>query len=315
MIAKILNTNLVQYTIIAILSISTLVCIFPPNLLFFKWTANFAFHLMLLQFFLGLFFLVVRQPRLTFVAFVTTAILCLFLKQASNTDFSPPTPTNAPSIKIAQFNLSNSDENAAITIHSIKETEADLISIQEITPFWDSLLQQELQNNYPFHYMTHHVNIFGLAIYSKNELLSIDTFSYRNIPNIIGQMVIENYQDPIYFISTLTTPPASYKDYTQLTKHLQKVGERCNTINGPLLTFGDYNAVPWSDEIQDFRDQTHLLDSRRGFMPTYPDGALNFFWTPIDHIFFSNHFNCLSFGTISGETSRHLGIQGVFQLK
>lgn len=314
MIDKAVNKKLIQYAIMAIMCISTLVCIFPPNFLFFKWITNFAFHLMLFHFFSGILFLTIRQPKLTFVAFGASAILCLFLKQASNTDFSPPTPTNAPSIKIAHFNLSNSSESPTETINIIKNTQADLISLQEITPFWDSLLRQQLQPYYPFHYITHDVNIFGLAIYAKQEFQSIDTFSYHNIPNIIGSLTIDDSPTDIHFISTLTRPPASYKDYTLLKKHLHKVSEQCNNINEPLLAFGDYNVVPWSNEIQEFRHKAHLLDSRRGFMPTYPNGALHFFWAPLDHIFFSSHFKCLNFGTISGETSQHLGIQGVFQI-
>lgn len=68
---------------IAMLTVG-IICMFPPPISWLKWLAESAVYIMLFYFFLGLFFLILRLPRLTFVAFGITAMLCLFLKQASS---------------------------------------------------------------------------------------------------------------------------------------------------------------------------------------------------------------------------------------
>lgn len=72
-----------QYICILVMLIISMICMFPPPIPWLERLTESAVYVMLFYFFLGLLFLTLRLPRLTFAAFGITAMLCLFLKQAA----------------------------------------------------------------------------------------------------------------------------------------------------------------------------------------------------------------------------------------
>lgn len=309
MVTKILNFRSVQWGISALIILGTLVCIFTPNYFLFKKGANFAIQIMLSNLFLGILFLVFRQPRLMFTSFACCAGLCMFLKYTSDADLIIPTRTSELVVNAAHINLSSSNENYENTINSILSTNADLISIQEVTPDWDEQLKVALSEKYPYQSSLVRFDPFGLAIYSKYPLQTSDTFYYNEIPNLIGSFKPEGYDRKIYFISSHTTPPLYSAAYDQLKEHLEQIGDYAKRINAPVLTFGDYNAPPWWTEIQNLKDEGRLFDSRRSGIVDLN----SVFQNPTDYIMHSGHLKCVDFESINSKSSSHMGIRGTFQ--
>lgn len=301
--AKILNSKSVQYFLTALILSSAFLVVFTPNFLLFKWGANYAVHIMFAYLGVGLLFLMFRQPRLMFTSFACCAGLCLYLKDASNTSIVYPNPTGNPVVDIAHFNISASNDDVESTIQTIMNTEADLISIQEMTPDWNMALKAGLQSEYPYSKTAFDPKSFiGLALYSKFPFSAVDTFNYDGKPSIIA--TTKQGENEVAFLATYIYPELSGSDYARTLKHFEKISERLNNINTPIITFGDWNQVQWSSFVKDLRQNNELADSRR-----FP-----FFDNPTDHIFYSNHFSCIGFKTVSNDYSSHLGIKGSYEL-
>ncbi|MEM1319963.1 MAG: endonuclease/exonuclease/phosphatase family protein [Bacteroidota bacterium] len=310
MVTKLFNYKSVQWGLSLLIIAGALICIFTPNYFLFKMGASFAIHIMLSYLVLGIFFLIIRQPRLMFTSFACCAGLCMFLKYASNADLRLPAQTSNAVFKIAHFNVSASDENNYEgMINSILDAEADLVSIQEVTPDWDVQFKEQLSREYPYSSTIVRFDPYGQAIYSKFPLQLVDTFYYKDIPNLIGSFRPSGMSRKIYFISSHTTPPLFSNAYEDLRQHLRQIAEYANRIKEPLLTFGDYYAPPWWAEIQNLKEAANLNDSRRS---TQVD-VNAFLQNPIDYIFHSSHFECVGFSTITTDSSSHLGISGTYQ--
>lgn len=306
-----LTNRTIQNILISLLVIGAVLCIYTPNNPLLKWGTNFTPQFMIAYLLLGLGFFLASQPRLMFTSFACCGALCFFLKEVSGEVLQHASASGQPNVSIAHFNLANSESNFGTQIEAMLATKADLLSIQELTPDWEMPLMQTLTMDYPYFKSIPDLGLNGVAVYSKYPFETIDTFHYQEIPNIIGSIAFE--ENLFYFIASHTQPAFTEQSYLSQRAHLEQVAHKCRTIEEPIVTFGEYHATSWSEEIRHFRMLAELNDSRRNFTPTHPHGVLSFFDIPIDHIFFTDQFQCTSFHTISGETSKHLGIQAVFE--
>lgn len=297
------NTPL-QIVLGSLLCIGLIPSIFPASHAWLSWGGNYAVHSMFAYLGLGLFFLVIRQPRLMFTSFLCCAVLCLFLKNASSNDIIYPTATAGSSVSIAQVTISASNDAPEMALQQLLESDADILSIHELTPDWGDLLEETLAERYPFGSAVYRPEDFlGIAVYSKYPIHQLDTFYYNDIPNIGFTINGHAPNEQVHFVSSYIYPNIATAT-EQVVGHFDAIGAYVEKKNGPVITFGDYNQVQWSSLIQNFRQETNLNDSRR-----FP-----FFEYPSDHIFYSNHFKCTDFHTISSPATKHFGIIGHFQL-
>lgn len=313
MLTKYLNTSLLELSLLLVVLTTSTFCIYTPDILTIKWGANYAPQLMLFYFGLGLVLLAFNKPKLTFTSFACAGALCLFLKETSHTEMKHAIATDYEEVTIAHFNLANSESDYGLMVASILETNADVISIQELSLDWMDVLNEGLSAQYPYEITIPDLGLNGIAIYSKYEITEQETFYYDNIPNIKGRIDL-SATESFYFISSHTLPALNTKSYKQLREHLAVIQAECNKIDAPLIAFGDYHSVSWSKELRELKENTLLNDSRRLFTPSFPSGFVDFLEVPIDHIFYSDDFKCTTFTALNGETSPHLGIMGTYEL-
>ncbi|MFK7933985.1 MAG: endonuclease/exonuclease/phosphatase family protein [Saprospiraceae bacterium] len=317
MLVQFFEKNWVRNVTSLLLLLLTLWCVLRPDYYFLQSGVGYIQYILIGELLLGITFLLLRQPSLTFIAFGCCALLCLFLKFNSNTFIKVPKVTDQPIFNIAHFNLANSDSEPEVTFNTMLESQADLISVQEVTPLWDSMLHVNLVEQYPYFYRLVDIGLYGMAVYSKQPFLKLDTFHYQNIPNIIGQIASKLPEaKPVHFIISHTMPAFSSDTYAHLQKHLKLVAKKCARIKEPLVTLGQYNAITWSNVIQNFREQSQLSDSRELIRTQSNGGVLPFFDVPEDYIFYSaDYFNCLTFETLSSENASHIGIKTTLQFR
>ncbi len=225
------------------------------------------------------------------------------------------TPGKSISMKVALFNLANTARKISNTLAILRSTDADILTIQEVTPPWAVFLSDSLQDIYPFQQIMVDIGLFGSAIFSKKEIISVDTFYYLELPNLALGIALDEGCESLLFISSHMYPVLDRTTYRHFKEHLQAIEKYLLKKDRPVIALGEYNAVSWSNEIQEFQKITGLQDSRRGFMPSYSDGTLSFTDIPLDHIFFSHYFHCKNFVTFRSKSSNHLGIMGSYQIK
>lgn len=315
MLEKIIKGSTIRFALSFLLVFGALFFIFTPNYLFFKWASNFTVHVMLGYLALGLLSMMVNEPKLMFINFACCALLCIFLNKDVENPFTHirPKSKGGESISAAHFNISRTAGNPSEIIDLIKNCNADLISVQELNNDWAEEMTDCMEENYPFMVAVPDTSFHGLAVFSKFPIHSVDTFQFNGKPNMIGR--IKTKEGYLHFLSTHTIPAEDEESYNKLVSHLDLVSSMIQDIDEPLITLGEYNAVSWSEEIQNFKLVSGLNDSRKGASPGYPNGSINILEVPVDHIFFSKHLDCLEFKTLDTEASRHLGIMGIYQYK
>lgn len=299
------------------------ICVFPHYFPRFSWGVNYAVQLMLAYLVMGAVSLFLRQPRLTFIFFGGTLVLCFFLKYSLKNDSinqwreamlhrrmqptasKPEPPVN---LKVAHFNLSSVKDPSAL-MGFFRQTDADLLSVHEVTPAWSQWLEDSLQQLYPNRHIMVDLGIFGMGLFSKSPFEAVDTFYSQDIPALYG--CLSKGDNTACFVSMQTEPALNSYSRRRLETQLDDVARHIRTIDAPVIVMGDFNAVSWAKEIQSFLDSTNLSDSRNGFVDQSPVSLE----VPIDHIFFSSRLSCAGFQNIDGKYDQHIGIMGTYQFK
>lgn len=261
---------------------------------------------------LGMGFLGMKQQRLMFVSLICCASLALFLKSTTTSKLKAATKEAKPEFTFANVNLTDITLDVDTAFNALMEVDADIITVLEVTPLWEEKLNEFFGEKYPHSKMDVRIDPFGIGVFSKEPFNLIDTFQFDGIPNIIGSFDKNGMQETYFIISHLF-PPLSNSKIQQMNDHLETITSYVNKINGPVLSIGEFNSVAWSNEIQTFKSNTGLKDSRRGGMPPLPGKSFALLNAPLDYIFHSDHLKCLSFEPITDNLTGQLGIFGTYQ--
>lgn len=212
---------------------------------------------------------------------------------------------------VAHFNVLMVNKDYGSTIAQALNSNADLISFQEVDERWTDSLQDALRCTYPYVHVEAQANFHGIAVFSKKPFQSVNTFYSYGDPSIEGSVLHDGQE--VHFIAVHARSPIPHFNYVKRDKQLLDVEQRMNNLKGPKLLIGDLNAVPWDEQVVKLRLDTGLMDGRTSVASTFPSyiGAAGI---PIDHILHSHEFRCVGFQTIAGMGSDHMGILGVFQL-
>jgi endonuclease/exonuclease/phosphatase (EEP) superfamily protein YafD len=298
-----------------LLVFGSLLCMFPPESYSLRWWSGHAQIIVLGYLGLAMIFLIARQERLMFVCLGCCAAMAFYLNESVNARLGAPAPTNSARLTIAHFNVGASGERFEDMISLIRSRQADLVSCQELTFAWDSMLTQGIGDLYPFSVRLPDWSSNGLAVFSKMPFQSLDTLRFQEMPILLGKIWLKGTDTAFCFASSITRPTLSGKDFSNLREQLKQISYEASKMGAPVFAFGEFNIVPWSAEILEFKNATHLLDSRKPMQTTIPNGYFQLFEVPVDHIFYSNQFDCLNFEELSSKKSLHVGIEAVFQLK
>lgn len=239
---------------------------------------------------------------------------CVFLMLMvimNDIDSFKPHNIKGTAFKISHFNVLKTNHNSESIINAVLDSNSDLISFQEITEFWKIQLINELSNKYPYYHVIPRENSHGLAIFSKYPLEDVTVHYWCNKPSISGYFVLNDTK--VSFVTAHPIPPTSYALYKNRNRHINLISMYLKDIDGPAFVIGDFNAVPWDSAIHNFKSKSSLSDSRISLATTYPAWS-KLVQIPIDYIFYTEEIECRSFQTISGISSDHLGIEGIYEV-
>lgn len=301
------------------ITFSALLCIFPSEALFSKWWEDHTFAIILATLTLGLFFFCANYKYAMFCSFGACAALCLLLQDRTQAPLGRPEKNGEAIVRVTQMTMPEMDENWEKNLKAILATKSDLISIQAV-------LFSQLSNlhefftccGYPYYELAaDSANQTAIVVYSRYPFNFVGAAAFPNAPGWLGRIEVSTGEETheLYFFSAFLEPAMQETDYQKRRERLQAFAYQLNHIKAPLLACGDYNLVTWSKDLQLFKAYAHLNDSRRNVMTTSQQGRLSFWDYPFDHIFYSNHFKCIKFETISSVATPHLGIVGTYQFQ
>jgi len=207
----------------------------------------------------------------------------------------PATPaTRATELKILQFNVLSSNPRQQDVLTYIRQTNAHLILLLEVTPKW----MDELKNIAPGYALVQveaRRDNFGIALWSRIPVSESSIFLHRTtgLPSVIATVQLDGRI--LTFFGTHLLPPMSaagtFNRNTQLAEIAQWVASRTESV----VVAGDLNATPWSYPFRNFQAETDLLSSQNGFgyQATWPErGSL--LRIPIDHLLHSSELTTIA---------------------
>lgn len=302
------NRENVQIGIVAMLWIITISVILSSNVPILDTLNDKAVLIMLGFLFVGFIFFLLSYRRLFIHSFLCCAMLCLFLKSASNHNIKPPVKDETQSpFTVAHINLSSVEDDFASFSKTVRNVNPDIISLQEVTPYWIAFLQDSLSDLYPHKVMNVRIDMYGMAFLSKLPITVTDTISIYNIPILQAKTMLPDSSE-VSLTNTLILPSANQS--MDSIQQIQMVGlqDLVSQDSAHKIVMGDFNMVYWSNRIREFRQNANLENSRR-------DISQSVLSVPYDHIFFDKTLECLKFSDLVDSTGVRLGIIGSYQIK
>jgi hypothetical protein len=303
-----------HYGVTAFIILVTLVCISKPDLLFFKQVTAYTLFIMLGLLGIGFMAFVFNKPRLMMVSLLCCCALNLYLKESSNKKIRLAQKTEEPSLRISHISLGNTESDYDSVINYLLRIDADFLSFQELTPDWNEQLINRLSSTFNYVQTLTRIDQYGQGFFSKLPFQKLDTIYYEQIPNLAGTVRIGEDRF-CNIISCQVVPPVNQAAFASIDKHFDCIARYVDSLEGSSVVLGDFHLPPWSAEVQQFRDSSKLKDGRRDIHPRNIDGSLSLPRIPVEHILYTEDFDCTSFSEIGNSIVGRIGITGTYQLQ
>ncbi len=298
-------SNSISYIVMILSWAVTLFIVADVNILGFHKLQEVAVIVLFVLLSLGIVGFIMDSSKLMLNEFACAALLCIYLKSASNSALQMPTVNEQPHFSVAHINLSSVETGYQEFVSEIKASKLDIISFQEVKPDWAQVLKSSLSEMFPYQLDNVRIDLFGMSVYSKFPIINEDTVMIDNVPFLEAEIELEADRT-IQFSNPLIIPSINASmDKTQ-EQFMLKTAEHISQNKGSKVVLGDFNMVYWSSRIRDFRSTTGLKNSRR-------DISQSVLSIPYDHIFYSEDLECTKFIDLVDSQSVRLGIQGDFQ--
>ncbi|MEP7194951.1 MAG: endonuclease/exonuclease/phosphatase family protein [Saprospiraceae bacterium] len=308
-----LDSNL-QWSVAICLILVTCIFIFPPEYLLAKQFSKYAVHWMFLCLIIGIACMFLNLENLLFTSFGCSGILATLLLYSYNSSINLADEKIKESISIEFINPTISTDDFDKTFSLLLRQDPDVLVLEEVTPEW-RWITEELSEKYKFSVVLSRVDPFGKAIFSKFKFEQIDTLEYKNNPIIIANARV-NDNKIIQISAANALPSITMTDFNKLNLYLEKLSKVILSNKLPLILSANFNLVPWSKELRDFKLQTDLNSSRRD---NNDGSALKTIWSffniPKNEIFYSKELECSEFKEIYDSNLNTIGLFGRYQFK
>jgi hypothetical protein len=296
----------------AVFVLITIICLFTPSLLFFKQLTAYTLYFMLGMLAAGFLYFFFRQEKLMVISLLCCGILCLHLKASANKKMRLATETTDPSLKISHISLGNAENDYDSVVNYLLSLDVDFVSVQELTPDWNAELSRRLADRYKYIHTMTRLDQYGMGFFSRIPFTSIDTTWFQHVPNYTASVQVGGKICNI--IGCQVIPPVNQAAFRVIENHFRDLNTYMHKLPGSFIVLGDLHLPSWASEIQKFKEISRLQDSRRDINPRNVDGSVTLPRIPVEHIFFSDEFECTAFSELGNSTIGRIGITGTYQL-
>lgn len=239
-------------------------------------------------------------------------------------------PADAPTFTLLTYNLLANDRDYNASIEIIRQADADIINLQEISQQGGAIIESTLEEMYPYRAVhPQGQGTAGQGVLSRFPITDDNYWRYDWLPYPLGHQRVEleiDGQTIVLYNAHPTHPGMAgnffnhrYRD-REVTDLLERVANETN----PVIMAGDFNLTDLSDAYEQIR--LSLNDAYRsagyGMGFTFPSGAsvgtylgaesvLDQLSIPLmlrlDYVFYDAHFQALDAQVIpqSGGSDHH----------
>ena len=293
----------------------TFICVIQPDVDVLKRLSSQTVLIMLLWLVSGVGFLMLRSKRLAVTCLLSSAVLCLYLKNASNISLAAPQVVLDEQAKftVAHFNLSSVQDKLEEDLELIDEMRPDILVFQEFTPQFRDQIFRHYDTLYSDKTEFVRMDDYGQVLFTSFPVLAKDTFLIYNMPVLRLRLQIRDGSE-LQLISHYNLPPltSQYKEDSKLV--FSQLANFISQAEEPVIYLGTLNYVAWDNILVRFRYEANLNDSRKSFFPSFGNNENSLFYAPGDHIYYNNYLDCLQFKKIEDSDNKKIGIRGEYPI-
>jgi endonuclease/exonuclease/phosphatase (EEP) superfamily protein YafD len=231
------------------------------------------------------FFHKVRNMLIYFAFIILGTFYLYYLNQPFIAKTMDKEKTNT--LKHIQFNLNFRNQKMDEVINYLKQSNADVITLQEVTKKHQEALSKMLKEYPSQAYCEFYPVVGAVAILSKHPFSNEKSACLKNKGLQWSQIMVN--KKPINIVSIHTYWPFPYEQAQQI----QDIKAIFKHIKGLTLIAGDFNAVSWSHTVKQIEEtsNTKVVNGLRWTIelkkqiPLIPNFKL-----PIDHVLLSKEF-------------------------
>lgn len=294
--------NIRRLTLLSIWVLAVLIIV-APYFQSLNLVTDYTVHSVIFFLLVGMIGYVINNRQLILTSFGIAALLCVLLKNESETPFTLQKDQSEEQLHVAHINLANVQDPFALIPLLIK-LDCDIISIVELTPDWENILLSSLATDYPYHTEMVRIDPYGKAVFSKYPISRIDTIASDEARDLAVKIEVGEEDFMIY--NTYIIPPL---DQSSIIKAKNQLDLLTAAIQGVprSIVLGEYNMVYWSSLLKNFKSNAFLQSSRRDIIPSSLD-------VPRDHVFHSTEMKCLGIKDIKLQDGNRAGILAKYKL-
>lgn len=197
----------------------------------------------------------------------------------------PTTPTAAePNWRVLSFNLRASNEQFAAVIDYIKEVDADVVFLHEVSRPWEVALDAA-DLDYHIYNNREGSLIFATLVMTKEEA-QVHSYGFE----LTGPRAVQVEVDGLTLLGIHPLSPTDEERAHLRNQQLAFVRDWFESTTGPRVIAGDFNSSPWSYPFRRLVNESGALNSQRGFglQATYSVRSSALLRVPIDHLLYSD---------------------------
>jgi len=209
-------------------------------------------------------------------------------------------------LKVLTVNVSFRQFLPRRLLEIVRETDPDVVVLQELTPHAERVLAS-LDTELPHFRKFPAEGAYGIGLWSKHELESGETIALGRLPAI--QARVRGPSGSFTIIGVHLSAPVTRRRAAARNQQLVELAARSAAVSGPLIVAGDFNTSPYSPYFTSWLEAAGLTDSRRGrtLSPSWPT-TLRLAGIPIDHVAVNDEFMLLSHRRLPNFESDHFGV-------
>jgi len=233
----------------------------------FSWGADALSHFRIYYLLYFIFLFLVSSFRKNRFLSISSFVLSVLIMISIASFYLPYSQAKheGDSLKIAAINLWSGNRDSYTVGEYIRASDFDIVVFQEYTLWWDKQLRI-IKPQYPHVKLVPREGNFGIAIYSKKPLQSVDIqkFGYFKVPTIVAKLKLE--EKLLTIIGTHPVPPINnlhFKARNDQFKSLNEVVKKASK-DSEVVLIGDLNCTSFSPNFDLLTNGTTLRDSRLG---------------------------------------------------
>lgn len=218
-------------------------------------------------------------------------------------------PENTVKLLISNVFMENRETEKLVNL--IQQVKPDIFLLAEVDQHWIDAVDK-LEKDYPFTVKHPLENTYGMALYSKFELVNpqVKFIVEDEIPSIQTEVKLDSGNlFRLYCLHPRPPVPTENHRSTERDAELLIVGRTAELTDKPAIVAGDLNDVAWSRTTTLFQKISGLLDPRigRGLYNSF-HAEYRLLRFPLDHVFHSNHFRLVELRRMPSIGSDHFPI-------